>query len=429
MGTTAEKLEYLNTTKQLIKESINLTDANITTEPFRQYATILKHRLPEIVGDPSIIWNNYDHVTGTGTSFSISAYDSIIDYSLKGDTTQNGTPTPTAPIPINTVTGNQVISVSDGTNTKSFDINLGKNLYGGFTFSKTGNGITFNYYEDGTITAQGIATASTTSMSSSEARNNNFLITLSSGTYTISGGLPNVAIEVINNSGGYIAGTNSSTTFTVNSETQAFVRLNVPNGTNLSNGVVLKSMIEKGEEVTSYAPYFTPIELCKIGDYQDKIYKENGKWYLYKEITKKVFNGSEGWIYQGTDGNTAQFRLNTSIDAKATGSDNITGYVTHFTGNTSGASATSPCWWFNGSGYIRFRTDTSTASNLNNFNTWLASVTPIAYYPLNTPTTEEIKNYDLLNQLNALSLYTGNNNITVSGDLPALLDLTALKYN
>ena len=34
--------------------------------------------------------------------------------------------------------------------------------------------------------------------------------------------------------------------------------------------------IEKGSTATSYAPYFTPIELCKINTYQDYIYK-NGK--------------------------------------------------------------------------------------------------------------------------------------------------------
>ena len=42
--------------------------------------------------------------------------------------------------------------------------------------------------------------------------------------------------------------------------------------------------IELGSTSTPYSPYFTPIELCKIGDYQDYIYKSGSDWYVHKEI-------------------------------------------------------------------------------------------------------------------------------------------------
>ena len=42
MGTTSEKLTYLNTTKGLIKDNLNLGGANISTEPFRAYSSKLK---------------------------------------------------------------------------------------------------------------------------------------------------------------------------------------------------------------------------------------------------------------------------------------------------------------------------------------------------------------------------------------------------
>lgn len=48
--------------------------------------------------------------------------------------------------------------------------------------------------------------------------------------------------------------------------------------------VEFKVQLEKGSQATSYAPYKTPIELCKIGDYQDYIYKSGDKWYVRKEI-------------------------------------------------------------------------------------------------------------------------------------------------
>lgn len=41
-------------------------------------------------------------------------------------------------------------------------------------------------------------------------------------------------------------------------------------------------MIEKGSVATSYSPYFTTIELCKIGSYKDEIRKSKGKIYLIK---------------------------------------------------------------------------------------------------------------------------------------------------
>ena len=42
------------------------------------------------------------------------------------------------------------------------------------------------------------------------------------------------------------------------------------------------------------------IELCKIGDYQDYIYKNNNKWYLHKEIGKIDLTGTTGWWASGS---------------------------------------------------------------------------------------------------------------------------------
>lgn len=58
--------------------------------------------------------------------------------------------------------------------------------------------------------------------------------------------------------------------------------------------------IEKGSEATTYEPHqgkefpldLGSIELCKIGDYQDYIFKENNKWYKHKVIGKIVFDGT-----------------------------------------------------------------------------------------------------------------------------------------
>jgi hypothetical protein len=54
----------------------------------------------------------------------------------------------------------------------------------------------------------------------------------------------------------------------------------------------------------------------------------------------------------------------------------------------------------------------------------------VAYYILETPTYTEITNETLLNELNELEKmmsYNGQTNISVSGNLPMILDVTALK--
>ena len=44
---------------------------------------------------------------------------------------------------------------------------------------------------------------------------------------------------------------------------------------------------------TDYPINLGSIELCKIGDYQDYLYKENGSWYKYTKINKTILDGTE----------------------------------------------------------------------------------------------------------------------------------------
>lgn len=69
----------------------------------------------------------------------------------KGNTTQNGTPTPSSPVPVNNVTGEQVVRV------------CGKNILpqDKYINNTTINGITYTNNRDGTFSASGTATANT----------------------------------------------------------------------------------------------------------------------------------------------------------------------------------------------------------------------------------------------------------------------------
>ena len=83
MGTTAEKLSYLNDTKTLLRTKINnLSETLITTDDtFRSYANFLDE-----------IYNDYPKVTDEGTDISLSNTKSArIDTSLSGQTEQDST--------------------------------------------------------------------------------------------------------------------------------------------------------------------------------------------------------------------------------------------------------------------------------------------------------------------------------------------------
>ena len=164
------------------------------------------------------------------------------------------------------------------------------------------------------------------------------------------------------------------------------------------------------------------IELCKIGDYEDYIYKENSKWYLHKEIKKFVYNNEGGVSSPATN----YYNINSisGLDVLATLNINnclsnkyqpvkvcqTDGVFRNETVDLSFAVGFHP----NGS-TIRFK-DTRGLSN-NEFKASLIGT--IFYYALATPTDTEITDTTLINELenilNATS-YEGQTNISGSSD-------------
>lgn len=83
--------------------------------------------------------------------------------------------------------------------------------------------------------------------------------------------------------------------------------------TSIRNVDVDKIQIEVGICVTDYASYFEPIKLCKLGTYQDKIYYQNSKWYLHKEIDMAVVNSlNDGASYAVDTSSTDTTRVSIS---------------------------------------------------------------------------------------------------------------------
>ena len=173
---------------------------------------------------------------------------------------------------------------------------------------------------------------------------------------------------------------------------------------------------------TTYWDYgTTQIELCKIGDYQDYIYKDGDNWYKYSAVGKIVLNGSEtGWNF--VSGSIWKFRVSVSdLISNSTGSTQYWFYSNYYkaeAGDNYGIGQV------NNTTRIGFKnTDFQT---LDDFKTWLSTHNTTVYYPLATPTTTQITDTTLVSQLEALAgatLYNGTNNIVVSGSIPIVLNL------
>ena len=221
----------------------------------------------------------------------------------------------------------------------------------------------------------------------------------------------------------------SGVSFTTNSNV---AKVNVQIVFYATNNVKFYPQIEKGSKANSYTPYgTTPIELCKIGNYQDYIYKEDGKWYLHKEIGKKVLDGSEDW------GIANDILYRTQSDFLIGAGTNI--FATHFVGVSSQASTTnvknynpnnSICCASGGS--ARFYVKCSDFTSTSDFKTWLSTHNTIVYYVLATPTNTEITDTNLISQLdniknNVKSYDTSTHIIQNANDKPFIIKASIFK--
>ena len=183
--------------------------------------------------------------------------------------------------------------------------------------------------------------------------------------------------------------------------------------------------LELGDTATPYAPYFEPIELCKIGGHQDYIYKSGDDWYLYKATGKVIYKGgTENWTARAGKEHTFQISAPTTLGGgfsnyftpiAATGFDQVNGI---YLGNTNVVIVSYP-----------------TISSVEDFKTWLSTHNLIIYYGrFNTSTDTKITNDALIGQLEALldaDTYDEKTYIRVTAtdpNLPALLKVEAYKY-
>lgn len=324
--------------------------------------------------------------------------------------TAGASPNPTYPQEVKNVTGRTEFKINvEGVYNKTVEINLGKNL---FDKAKTNTG----YYLDGTTGRLVVSTTSSTS---------DFIKVSGSTTYTLhsgSDGYKRVCFYADNTADSIISsvGTeqgNANYTFTTASSCK-YIRFQYR--TTYEN----VTQLERGNSYTQFSRYFEPIELCKIGNYQDRIYKSGWRWFIERNVgswTMREIDTGSGMTWEG-----ARKRLYCSLNWQQTRGINFIAQPDP----SAPALIISDRFIsksFNdlyNSGSDGLALSTSTTLSFRN-NAWTDGDTAKAsivgttfYYAMATPVTEEITDSELIMQLESIPYsYLGN--------MPGVISLTA----
>lgn len=332
-------------------------------------------------------------------------------------------PNPDYPQAVQTVTGEQTVEIEGKNKIKSST--TGSINWQGTEITYAGDQITINKTSNGGISANAHTNTVYTPLNANQAYT--FSMSYKSGTinlgytdywrfylYAVSAdGTISITNRWTLNIPRTTTTPSASATFTPSEDLVGY-RLGcyIPGPSPTTTGdVVFNVQLELGSTATSFAPYnatsysinLGSIELCKIGTYQDYIYKDGGKWYVRKEVGKLVQNGTEtGWY--NLSGSTSYARTNAATSFVK----NVSFFANRgLTTPTSGTRIKIPnnnLYWYE-TGY----------ESIEAFKSSLATTNLIVYAPLLTPTDTEITNEALVGQLEALAaatMYNPQTNIT-----------------
>lgn len=378
-------------------------------------------------------------VSGEGTSISLknTAAGSFTKFDLLGDLEQNGTPTPSAPVAIQTVTGRQTITIGDGgSQSQQIELNLGKNLLdisqfemGGMnTGNNTGGNTRINNVSK-PIAVKPNTTYTLSVVIGSTVKG--FRVGVHEckidGTFVRDLGwrqlVPNAMTFKTGDTTWFVKIVGSiSTTHenVVTGSTESIVGFNTVES--WLRGAKLQ--MEVGATATSYADYFTPIELCQFGVYQDSIIEKEDGWYLHKEINRGgnfTVNGVSDYA------NAAYAQIAKPNDYVGKGNylptmlaSNLVGFSLSTNLNSSellakiSAQADSNNWWI---GFPAGTTVAQAQSQLTGLE---------IYYPLAEAVETKITDSALLAGLNEISnaeAYDYLTTLASSGFLPIVMDV------
>ena len=425
MGTISEKLTYLNGTKQLLKDKINNLGGSIDDNTtFRQYANQLQNVYDNL---PKTSYQEGTEVTLSNTLKGKLDYDNgVVGI---GQCEQNGEPTPSTPITINSVTGNQDVVVSgknifnpDVTGLFKFGCNATESN-GEITITATQNGDIYV----GNARASGDSYETQRGVKIPVKPNTQYTVTSTNSS------INKIIITEYNSNDislGYIQNTIITTKANTSYITVRYGLENAVNGTTYKT----KIMVAEGTD-TTYEPYITPtthqlslgdIQLNAIGNYKDELVYDvdEDKVYKNEKIGKLVLTGSEDWeFYPNISGSTLlRIIFNGYIRNQSV-------YCNYYKGLPNQTDREN----FN----IYLRNDQEKLDILDNrftavsdFKTWLSTHNTEVRYVKATPTLTELTGETLHAQVKALynaHSLNGTTIITSNGNLPMIIKVRGLK--
>lgn len=326
-------------------------------------------------------------------------------------------PNPDYPQPVQTVTGSQTVSV------------VGNNL---FQYSS--------------ISALRCTYTDTNGKIVCTATGNNPSITatvkqIPAGTYTCSGSLSGVTASPrdLNNVSLGVNFSSLPKTITTTA-TMGYITFYSTATTGQTFTIDLSDFqIETGSTTHAYQPYESQsytidlgiIELAKIGDYQDYIWKDGADWKVHKATAKVTLDGTENWVQLVASGFNNYY-----LESMATNlylGDTATYLSNYFTGIPTNDRYSDGTFFINNSGRGVFTYNAITSKD--DFKTWLTTHNTGVYYVLATATDTVITDAALIAQLEALAgstTYAPQTNYATAGtgtNLPVILTVDVFKNN
>lgn len=232
---------------------------------------------------------------------------------------------------------------------------------------------------------------------------------------------------------------NYNTTYRGDTTQQPNSNPDSPQPINIATGTQTITVMDDGQQAEAYIVDLGNIELCKLGNAQDYIYKNAESWFVHKATGKIILDGSsdESWIRQSSSTTPPENRwfqytvsdMSTSLSPLEINSSVFANeFATTYPTGINYTTTVEGFFIMNSSGQLRVRWDMSTIESLTNWRTWLSSHPITLYYPLATASDNQITDSTLITQLEAIHQFLTRYgySATVSGNLPLIIDKTNL---
>ena len=205
-----------------------------------------------------------------------------------------------------------------------------------------------------------------------------------------------------------------------------------------SDNYFKKLQLEKGNQATTYEPYVSQnypislgnIELCKIGDYQDIIYKDSGKWCLNKQIGKVVLDGNTTYVKSSGYSDETWFcgYITPNVENFKSG---IIAFNNRFQNGMYSVVSDKECMANNRNQlHIRILASRLNENSSSGLSEWFSTHNVEIYYVLETSTITEITDTTLIEQLDnlekAYSYDTQTNISQTNQDKPFIISYEAI---